>query len=57
MKTIAKLLQWAAKQLTDSESPKLDAEVILCFLLEKDRSYLFTWDDKVMGDDIISRFS
>lgn len=57
MKTIATLLQWAAKQLTDSDSPKLDAEVILAFLLEKDRSYLFTWDDKVMDDDIIKRFS
>ena len=57
MKTIAQLLQWAAKQLTASESPKLDAEVILCFLLEKDRSYLFTWDDKVMEDDIIRRFT
>ncbi|SQD80018.1 peptide chain release factor N(5)-glutamine methyltransferase [Moritella yayanosii] len=57
MKTIAQLLQRAVKQLTDSESPKLDAEVILCFLLEKDRSYLFTWDDKVMDDDIIGRFT
>ena len=57
MKTIAQLLKWAVKQLTDSESPKLDAEVILCFLLEKDRSYLFTWDDKVMEDDIIRRFT
>ncbi|PKH05734.1 peptide chain release factor N(5)-glutamine methyltransferase [Moritella sp. Urea-trap-13] len=57
MKTIAQILQWAVKQLTDSESPKLDAEVILCFLLEKDRSYLFAWDDKVLDDDIISRFS
>ena len=57
MKTIAQLLQWAVSQLTDSETPKLDAEVILCSLLEKDRSYLFTWDDKVMDDDIISAFS
>ena len=57
VKTIAQLLQWAVIQLADSESPKLDAEVILCSLLEKDRSYLFTWDDKVMADDIISRFS
>ncbi|MBL1416059.1 MAG: peptide chain release factor N(5)-glutamine methyltransferase [Moritella sp.] len=57
MKTIAQLLQWAVEQLTASESPKLDAEVILCFLLEKDRSYLFTWDDKVMDDDIIRRFT
>jgi len=57
VKTIAQLLQWAVKQLTDSESPKLDAEVMLCFLLEKDRSYLFTWDDKVIDDDVISRFS
>lgn len=57
MKTIAQLLQWAVEQLTASESPKLDAEVILCFLLEKDRSYLFTWDDKVMDDDIIGRFT
>jgi len=57
VKTIAQLLQWAVTQLADSESPKLDAEVILCSLLEKDRSYLFTWDDKVLDDDVISRFS
>ena len=57
VKTIAQLVQWAAALFTASDSPKLDAELLLCHLLEKDRSYLFTWDDKVVADDICQAYA
>lgn len=57
MKNITQLLAWAMTQLTASDSPRLDAEVLLCHLLQKDRSYLFTWNDKVVDDATIRNFS
>ena len=45
MLRIQSLLTKAASTL-QSDSPLLDAEVILCWLLEKPRSYLRTWPDK-----------
>lgn len=56
-KNIAQCLQWATAKLVDSESPKLDAEVLLCHLLQKDRSYLFTWNDKLVEDNILTNFA
>lgn len=54
--TIEQQLRWAAAQLTGGESPKLDAEVLLCHLLQRDRSYLFAWNDKVLSESIIAEF-
>lgn len=54
--TIELQLRWAAAQLVDGESPKLDAEVLLCHLLQRDRSYLFTWNDKVLSESVIAEF-
>jgi len=34
-----------------SDSAKLDAEVLLCFLLNKERSYLLTWPEKLLTDE------
>jgi release factor glutamine methyltransferase len=31
-----------------SDSPKLDTEVLLCHVLDKNRTYLFTWPDKLL---------
>ena len=44
--TIAELLTWAAAELHASESSHLDAELLLAHVLEKDRSYLFTWPER-----------
>jgi len=33
-----------------SDSPKLDAEVLLCFVLNKERSFLLTWPEKLLTD-------
>jgi release factor glutamine methyltransferase len=57
MKNITQLLAWAMNQLTASDSARLDAEVLLCHLLKKDRSYLFTWNDKVVDDATITHFA
>jgi release factor glutamine methyltransferase len=34
---------------TCSESPKIDTEVLLCYVLDKSRTYLFTWPDKILA--------
>ncbi|GEK10787.1 peptide chain release factor N(5)-glutamine methyltransferase [Pseudoalteromonas peptidolytica] len=44
--TIAQAIAWATKQLHDySESAKLDSEVLLLHVIEKNRTYLFTWPE------------
>lgn len=56
MNDISSLLKQAVVQLTQpvsdssfqniSETPKLDAELLLAKVLQKDRTYLFTWPEK-----------
>ncbi|WP_367183785.1 peptide chain release factor N(5)-glutamine methyltransferase [Neptuniibacter sp.] len=38
-----------------SESPQLDLELMLCHLLDKPSSYLFTWPDAELDSEIISQ--
>ncbi|MCV6588154.1 MAG: peptide chain release factor N(5)-glutamine methyltransferase [Marinobacterium sp.] len=40
-----------------SDSPKLDVELLLCAVLDKPRSYLFTWPDKTLTDIQLQRFN
>ncbi|WP_117233520.1 peptide chain release factor N(5)-glutamine methyltransferase [Vibrio maerlii] len=51
--TVEQLLKQATEQLTanGSESPSLDAAVLLCHALNKPRSFLFTWPDKVLSEE------
>lgn len=50
--TIAELLSRGAKLLElSSESPRLDAEVLLAFALEKSREHLHTWPEEVVATD------
>lgn len=49
--SIAELLVWASSQFVDSDSPRLDAELLLAFALKKDRTYLFTWPEKTLSGD------
>ena len=45
--TIAHLIAYGQEQLAScSDSAKLDAQVLLCFVLDKERSYLLTWPEK-----------
>ncbi|WP_020408990.1 peptide chain release factor N(5)-glutamine methyltransferase [Hahella ganghwensis] len=45
---ISEALRWAQNQL-DSDTARLDAEVLLCHLLGVGRVYLFTHDDQDLG--------
>lgn len=44
-------IAWAASQLVDSESPAIDAKALLCYVLNKPLSYLFTWPEQVLTDE------
>ncbi|ENI4130177.1 peptide chain release factor N(5)-glutamine methyltransferase [Vibrio fluvialis] len=56
--TIEAALKAATLQLTQSgsDSPSLDAAVLLCHALNKSRSYLLTWPDKVLDAPIQAMF-
>ncbi|OOZ38618.1 protein-(glutamine-N5) methyltransferase, release factor-specific [Solemya pervernicosa gill symbiont] len=50
-------LKWATQQLeSHSESPQLDAELLLCHILDKSRTYLRAWPEKHLDSDTESRF-
>ncbi len=51
MPTIQSALAEAHSLLTNiSESPLLDAEILLCKVIEKDRAYLRTWPERELSD-------
>lgn len=55
--TIAALLKQAATDLQPvCETPRLDAEVLLAYCLERDRSYLFTWPEKTLPEQQTTQF-
>lgn len=39
-----------------SDTAKLDAEILLCHVLECERTYLFTWPDKVVDANQVEQF-
>jgi release factor glutamine methyltransferase len=58
MHTIKTLLAHAANTLTNhSDSPLLDAEVLLSFVLSKPRTYLRAWCDNTLTDQQITDFN
>lgn len=56
MTTIQQQLIQATQQLTESDSPRLDAEVLLAHVLEKDRSYFLAWPEKTLTDTKLQTF-
>ncbi|PNI02998.1 peptide chain release factor N(5)-glutamine methyltransferase [Vibrio diazotrophicus] len=56
--TIEAALKTAAEQLIESgsDSPSLDANVLLCHVLDKPRSYLLTWPDKSLDTQQQNQF-
>jgi release factor glutamine methyltransferase len=46
----------ATERLTESDSAALDAEVLLCLVLEKQRSYLRAWPDLNLPADLAMQF-
>lgn len=54
MKRIDQLLAYAAQ--IDSPTAQLDAELLLAFVLDKSRSYLYTWPDKTVSEQQSAAF-
>ncbi|MDQ7728562.1 peptide chain release factor N(5)-glutamine methyltransferase [Halomonas sp. SpR8] len=52
------LLKQAAQELhaAGSTSPRVDAEVLMCHVLERDRTWLYTWGDKACPPREQARF-
>lgn len=57
MQRIKSVLNEAARKLADSsDSAALDAEVLLCLVLNKERSHLRAWPDKELHPEDTARF-
>ena len=56
MSSIAECIRAATQALSSSDSPRLDAEVLLAEVLGKDRTYLFTWPDQFLLSAEHNRF-
>ncbi|WP_223669405.1 peptide chain release factor N(5)-glutamine methyltransferase [Kangiella shandongensis] len=54
--TIASAIDWAVKQLAASDSAKLDAELLLAYLLDKNRTWLKTWPDHILSQSSFAQF-
>jgi release factor glutamine methyltransferase len=55
--TVAQAVAWATQRLQpSSDSAKLDAEVLLLHVLDKPRSYLFTWPEAELNTQQIDAF-
>ncbi|ABV38062.1 modification methylase, HemK family [Shewanella sediminis HAW-EB3] len=55
--TLVEALEWASSQLHKiSDTPKLDAEVILLHIIHQQRGYLYTWPDERLTSDQVTAF-
>lgn len=55
--SIAALLRLASALHGVSDTPRLDLEVLICHVLDKPRSYLFTWPEKVLDQKSTEQFN
>lgn len=56
MTSIRDALREAEAALTASDSPRLDAEILLCHVLGKNRSHLFAWPEQALTAEQAERF-
>jgi release factor glutamine methyltransferase len=49
--TVQQVLAAAQARLADSDTPRLDAELLLCHLLEKNRAWLRAWPERALTAD------
>ncbi len=54
--TIKEILNWASNKLKFLNSPQLDAEVLLSFVLKKDKIYLYTYPEKSLTITQIKKY-
>ncbi|WP_069469943.1 peptide chain release factor N(5)-glutamine methyltransferase [Candidatus Marithrix sp. Canyon 246] len=50
------VISTAIEKLSHSDTPRLDAEVLLCHVLDVTRSYLYAWSDKIITDNQYNQF-
>lgn len=55
MTTVAELLS-LSRSLTESDSARLDAELLLAECLQRSRSYLYAWPEHEVADDAAEKF-
>jgi len=56
-KTIATAIRWAKPQCEKlSETPRLDAELLLAHSLHKPRSYLYSWPERILTNEEWDQF-
>lgn len=56
MYNIQAALDWARQALSLSQTPQLDAQVLLGHVLAVDRSYLYAWPDKTLTEEQTNHF-
>ena len=56
MITIDEALKQAVIALEGGESPSVDAKVLLCHVLDKTQTYLFTWPDNILTASELSAY-
>lgn len=55
--TLQQALRWAQAQLPASDSARLDAEVLLAFVLQKTRVHLYTWPEAELPPEAHTQFA
>ncbi|WP_342807456.1 peptide chain release factor N(5)-glutamine methyltransferase [Alteromonas sp. M12] len=53
---VSELLNWAYQHLSEGESPKTDARLLLAYCIGKSTTYLMTWPDQIVDESAQSRF-
>ncbi|MBD3584968.1 peptide chain release factor N(5)-glutamine methyltransferase [Salinimonas sp. HHU 13199] len=53
---ITEALKWAVSQLSDSDSAGIDARILLCTVIDKPQTYLFTWPEHELSANEKARF-
>jgi release factor glutamine methyltransferase len=56
MPTVKGLLQEATERITESDTARLDAEVLLSHVLDRNRAWLYTWPDKVLVPEAADKY-
>ncbi len=54
---VSQWLRQASLELAEHDSARLDADVLMCFVLECDRSALYTWPEKNLTTDQLFRLN
>ncbi len=53
---ITEALRWAKNKLSNIDSPQLDAEVLLSFVLKKNKTFLYTYPEKKLSKPQTDKF-